>query len=99
MYAQYSWDLILVGFFFFFQTQESVQVCMYKCESMKGNFCETVSFPLAPCGNERESVVSDPFLGFFFLEALKVQSANKDVFVPTHSCCKLEEVEEAKDES
>lgn len=39
------------------------------------------------------------FLVFFFLEALKVQSANKDVFVPTHSCCKLEEVEEAKDES
>lgn len=36
---------------------------------------------------------------FFFLEALKVQSANRDVFVFTHLCCKLEEVEAAKDES
>lgn len=47
---------------------------MYKCESMKGNLCETVSFPLATCGNERESVVSNPV---FFLKALKVVSASQ----------------------
>lgn len=54
--------------------QEGVQVCMYKYESMKGNLCETVSFPLATSGNERESVASNPF---FSLEALKVVSASQ----------------------
>lgn len=73
MCAQYSWDLILV--IFFSQMQESVQVCMYKCESMKGNLCETVGFPLVTCSNERESVASDPF--FVFVEVLKVVSAKQ----------------------
>lgn len=89
--------ICLFGFGVFFQTQESIQVCIYKCENMKVNWWETVSFSLAVCSNGGKNLWC--LTHFFFLQALTVVSANKDFFICTRSCCKLEEVEEAKDES